>query len=126
MLSIAYGGDQSNDKMQVHRPEYCSKAQEFEVVDNGDVALKTVYTDVPIRRLLTKQQGCSEPNSYRITLATEATLTEWDRKLAKLRYSLIGQVPDGLRLRVSSISPDIASVYKMQDLFFVQRIDSIY
>lgn len=125
MLSIAYGGDQSNDKMQVHRPEYCYKAQGFEVVDNGDVVLKTAFKDVPIRRLLAKQRGRSEPISYWITIGTEATLPGWDRKLTQLRYGLTGKVPDGLLFRVSSISPDMAGAYKMQDMFSKQLIDSV-
>ena len=29
MLSIAYGGDQRNDRVQAHRPEYCYAAQGF-------------------------------------------------------------------------------------------------
>ena len=32
MLSIAYGGDQSGDKTQVHRPEFCYAAQGLSLI----------------------------------------------------------------------------------------------
>jgi EpsI family protein len=41
MLSIAYGGDQSGDKTQVHRPEFCYTAQGFQLSNNRESQITT-------------------------------------------------------------------------------------
>ena len=62
MLSVAYGGDQS-DGMQVHRPEVCYPAQGFEVqrVWNDDV--KLADRSIPVTRATTRISTRPMPKS---------------------------------------------------------------
>ena len=51
MLSIAYGGDQS-DSMQVHKPEVCYPAQGFQMQDLVVGSFDTGYGMIPVKRML--------------------------------------------------------------------------
>lgn len=122
MLSIAYGSDQGSDSMQVHRPEYCYKAQGFDLTLTGDELLSTQYGPVPVRRLLGEQRTRTEPITYWITIGDKSLLPGLQRKLTQLAYGLTGKIPDGLLFRISSIDPDTAHAYKLQDQFVNQLL----
>lgn len=117
MLSIAYGGDQSGDGTQVHRPEFCYTAQGFQLTRNlvGDLA--TRYGRLPVKRLLAVQGRRSEPITYWITVGDKATVPGVSRKLSQLAYGLTGRVPDGMLVRVSSIDADTQNAYRLQEEF---------
>ncbi len=117
MLSVAYGSNQLSDQVQAHRPEYCYHAQGFQVGKPSDVALQTAKGALPLRRLVAAQPGRSEPISYWMTIGDQALLPGWGRKLAQLRYGLRGEIPDGLLVRVSSLSNDPAEAYHLQSQF---------
>jgi len=125
MLSIAYGGDQS-DAMQVHRPEICYAAQGFAV---GDEALGRVATDdgeLPVKRLVASQQGLRvEPITYWITVGDEATYVGIRQKLVQLKYGLTGRIPDGMLVRVSSIDRDAAAAYGLQESFIARMLAAV-
>jgi EpsI family protein len=125
MLSIAYGGDQSNDRMQVHRPEYCYHAQGFEVQNAGEGILQLADRSIPIRRLLATQGNRKEPISYWITIGDKATLPGFQRKLAQLAYGLTGKVPDGLLYRVSTITQNVRQGYALQNQFSRELIEAV-
>jgi len=72
MLSIAYGGDQRNDRIQAHRPEYCYAAQGFEVRRIRDEGLVTDGRSLPVRRLLAQRSSRREPITYWITVGDRA------------------------------------------------------
>lgn len=114
MLSIAYGGDQS-DSMQVHRPEVCYPSQGFEILSNQTASVVVRNVTIPVVRLIAKQKSRVEPITYWITVGDKPVIGTVDRKLAQLRYSITGRVPDGLLFRVSSIDihSDIAFEYQM-------------
>lgn len=117
MLSIAYGGDQSGDGTQVHRPEFCYAAQGFQLTRNivGDLA--TRYGALPVRRLMAVQGRRNEPITYWITVGDKATVPGLSRKLNQLAYGLTGKVPDGMLVRVSSIDADPQNAYGLQQRF---------
>ena len=117
MLSVAYGSNQLSDRVQAHRPEYCYRAQGFQVGKPSDIALQTMAGALPLRRLVAAQPGRSEPISYWMTIGDQALLPGWGRKLAQLRYGLRGEIPDGLLVRVSSLSNDPAAAYHLQSQF---------
>ncbi|MBI3479749.1 MAG: EpsI family protein [Nitrosomonadales bacterium] len=117
MLSIAYGGDQS-DEMQVHRPELCYTAQGFQVERDRLDNLPTKFGSLPIKRLFAVQGLRAEPITYWITVGDKAVVLKgMEQKLAQLRYGLTGKVPDGMLVRVSSISADDQDAYRIQDDF---------
>ncbi|MCE7914340.1 MAG: EpsI family protein [Nitrosomonas sp. PRO4] len=116
MLSIAYGGDQS-DNLAVHKPEVCYYAQGFEIIKTLSDELITHYGKLPIKRLLAVKSNRSEPITYWITIGNKAVLPGIDQKLRQLRYGLTGIVPDGMLVRVSSISSDEEKAYYLQEKF---------
>lgn len=125
MLSIAYGGDQRNDRMQAHRPEYCYAAQGFEVRHVRDEKLATGAGDIPVRRLLAQRAARREPITYWITIGDRAARPGFERKLAQLRFGLTGIVPDGMLVRVSSLESDTTSDYSLQDRFARDLLGSL-
>lgn len=116
MLSIAYGGDQSSN-LQVHKPEVCYTAQGFEVMKNVGGQLVTQYGQLPIKRLVAVQNMRNEPITYWITVGDKAIKTGLEQRIQSLSYGLTGKVPDGMLVRVSTISRDEAQAYQVQDTF---------
>ncbi|MBI4754080.1 MAG: EpsI family protein [Betaproteobacteria bacterium] len=116
MLSIAYGGDQS-DAMRVHRPEVCYTAQGFEVRRARLDQLKTGFGILPITRLLATQGSRNEPITYWVTVGERATYADFRQKLAQMKYGFSGRIPDGMLIRASSIDRDEKSAFQTQDDF---------
>ena len=116
MLSIAYGGDQS-DSLRLHAPEVCYAAQGFEVVRNRVGELATNYGVLPIKRLVATLGPRNEPITYWMTVGDRATLSGLRQKLVQIRYGMTGKIPDGILVRVSSIGADAAHSYDVQDRF---------
>ena len=117
MLSVAYGGAHG-EGMQTHRPEVCYPAQGFQVVKNTrpDV-LSTDFGELPIRRLVAAQGTRNEPITYWLVVGDQQTQFGLGMKLAQMRYTLTGVIPDGLLVRVSSIDRDEAGAYEIQTDF---------
>ena len=116
MLSIAYGGDQS-DSMQVHLPEVCYAAQGFQINKSSLGQLATDHGALPVKRLVASMNSRVEPITYWITVGDKATLPGIGRKLNQIAYGLTGRVPDGMLVRVSSIDPDKDRAYQVQEDF---------
>lgn len=116
MLSIAYGGDQTDD-MAVHKPEVCYPAQGFQILKNASGSLFTGQGTIPVKRLVASQGQRIEPITYWRTVgdAVEVNGLKW--KLQQLKYGLTGSIPDGLLFRISSIQSDDAKAYQTQDAF---------
>lgn len=125
MLSIAYGADQSGDGSQVHRPEFCYTAQGFQVMANNVGNLVTQYGTLPVRRLLAVQGRRNEPITYWVTVGDKATLPGLSRKVEQLAYGLTGKIPDGMLVRVSSISSRSDSAYQLQEKFVRDMLQSM-
>jgi len=117
MLSIAYGGDQGSDKTQVHRPEFCYTAQGFQLSKSFENELAMSTGVLPVRRLVAAQGRRTEPITYWITVGDQVALPGLSRKLLQLRYGITGKVPDGMLVRVSSISEQDAGAYALHDEF---------
>lgn len=120
MLSIAYGGDQS-DNMAVHKPEVCYPAQGFVLLKSPAISdFSTGVGVIPVKRLVAAQGPRIEPITYWTTVgdAVEVSGLKW--KLQQLKYGLTGKIPDGLLFRVSSIQrseSDDSKAYQIQDDF---------
>jgi EpsI family protein len=117
MLSVAYGGAHG-EGMQTHRPEVCYPAQGFQVVKNTrpDV-LSTDFGELPIRRLVAAQGPRNEPITYWVVVGDQQTQFGLGMKLAQMRYTLTGVIPDGMLVRVSSIDRDESGAYEIQTDF---------
>jgi EpsI family protein len=117
MLSIAYGGDQS-DNMAVHKPEVCYPAQGFQILKSPSIGTFATDTgNIPVKRLVAVQGPRVEPITYWTTVggAVEVDGLKW--KLQQLKFGLTGKIPDGLLFRISSIQADDAKAYRTQDAF---------
>ena len=125
MLSIAYGGNQS-DEMQVHKPEICYPAQGFQLLKGvRKGTMKTRFGDIPVKRMVAVQGNRIEPVTYWITIGDQVVINSFKWKLTQLRYGLTGKVPDGLLFRVSSLGMDEAAAYSIQEAFVNSLLESI-
>ena len=116
MLSIAYGGDQS-DNMAVHKPEVCYPGQGFQIIKNAMSTFSTDQGSIPVKRLVATQGSRVEPITYWTTVGDTVAVNGLKWKLQQLKYGLTGKIPDGLLFRVSSIQADDAKAYQIQDAF---------
>lgn len=117
MLVIAYGARQS-DALQLHRPEVCYAAQGFLVSDPRPLTMSLAPgVDVPLVRLKTRFETRREPVTYWTRVGEEMPQTTMGRQWAKLSAGLKGLVPDGVLVRVSSISRDEEAAFELQARF---------
>ncbi|WP_018506428.1 exosortase-associated protein EpsI, B-type [Thiobacillus thioparus] len=117
MLSIAYGGDQS-DNMDVHKPEVCYPAQGFQILKNPTIgSFATGEGSIPVKRLVATQGRRIEPITYWTTVGDTVAVNGLKWKLQQLKYGLTGKIPDGLLFRISSIQADDTKAYHIQDAF---------
>lgn len=125
MLSVAYGGSHG-EGMQSHRPEVCYPAQGFQVVkDTQPALLSTKYGELPIKRLVAAQGARNEPITYWVVVGNQQTQFGLRMKLAQLRYTLTGIIPDGMLIRVSSIDRDESGAYENQTDFIKAMLASL-
>lgn len=117
MLSVAYGGTHG-EGMQTHRPEICYPAQGFQVVKEvAPSVLDTPYGPLTIKRLVAQQGARNEPITYWVVVGNQQTQFGLGMKLAQMRYTLTGVIPDGMLIRVSSIGADDSVAYADQENF---------
>ncbi len=117
MLSIAYGEDQGTDATAAHRPEFCYTAQGFSVAAMGTAVLGLGGRKLTVRRLVGQLQSRREPITYWVTLNDRAVLPGFSRKLEQIRLGLLGQIPDGMLVRVSSLTAETAAAFALQEVF---------
>lgn len=124
MLSLAYSTDQS-DSWGVHLPEVCYPAQGLPITANRERPLSTPFGTIPSRQLQANSPQRSEPITYWVMVGRYATASGTERKVAQMRYSLEGKIPDGLLVRVSSISRDTEAGYKLQNAFIADMLKAM-
>lgn len=116
MLSVAYGGDQS-DATSAHWPEGCYPGQGFEISSGVNGQLQTTMQPIRVRRLVAKLGARVEPITYWMVVGEKNIATNTEQKLAQLSYSTSGVVPDGTLVRISSIDPVPEHAYEVQRKF---------
>jgi len=125
MLSVAYGGTHG-EGMQTHRPEICYPAQGFRVVHDTETSvLQTKLGPLQVRRLAAEQGPRHEPITYWVVVGSHQTGFGLGMKLAQMRYTLTGVIPDGMLVRVSSIGRDDQAAYAEQDDFMQAMLGAI-
>jgi EpsI family protein len=126
MLSIAYGRDQETGT-QLHRPEFCYEAQGFQVSTSQDGSLATGFGKIPVRHMIAMRGARVETVTYWITVGNRVTLPGIGRKLAQLSYGLSGLVPDGMVVRVSTLSQKTGSggAYRLQERFVQDMMSAV-
>lgn len=123
MLSVAYGGDQS-DGTRAHRPEVCYPAQGFQIDSSRESLLELGMGQLRVRQLLARLGGRIEPITYWVTVGERVALSGTEQKLAQLAYSTRGVVPDGMLVRISSIEPLATKAYDAHRVFLADMVSS--
>jgi exosortase B len=121
MLTVAYGGDQS-DALKAHRQEVCYTAQGFTIHDLHQADLAVQGGAIPVTRMLAIRDDRSEPVTYWFTMGDRVVRGRVERLAMQLREGFAGRIPDGMLVRVSSISPDTGAAYAAQQAFIGQLL----
>ncbi len=124
MLSVAYGGDQS-DGTRAHVPEVCYPAQGFQITANTSGQLILDGRRVAVRHLMAKYGARDEPITYWLVVGDQVTVSRTDHKLAQFRLGLKGLIPDGMLIRVSSIDSNRARGYEQQATFLEDLVAAV-
>lgn len=124
MLVLAYGMVQS-DQLQLHRPEVCYRAQGFQVNSVGLAQISLgVHGSLPVHVLVTEKPLRQEPVTYWMRVGDRTVSGILDRQWAKLVTGFRGRVPDGVLVRVSSISADSKEAFATQARFIRDLIEA--
>jgi len=124
MLTIAYGGDQS-DALKVHRQEVCYAAQGFEIRDVSHENLLFREKTIPVTRMLAVRGPRWEPVTYWFTMGDRVVLGRLERLMVQLKFGLSGRIPDGMLVRVSSISTNSARAFKGHEEFISALLEGM-
>jgi EpsI family protein len=116
MLVVAYGGEQS-DALKAHRQEVCYAAQGFEIRNVLNENLRFSEKTIPVTRMLAVRGPRSEPVTYWFTMGDRVVLGRLERLVVQLKFGLSGRIPDGMLVRVSSISSNPAEAFSGQEEF---------
>jgi len=125
MLSLAYGRNQHKG-MITHRPEICYPAQGFKL--NGrvvDGSIDIHGKPLPVKRLVAAMGPRNEPITYWVMVGDEVTQFGYPHRWVAIRYGLKGEIPDGVLVRVSSISADENKAFALQDGFIRDLLAAI-
>lgn len=121
MLSISYGGDQTG-RLRVHRPESCYAAQGFEIKKVSEESVMLMGQALPVNRLMARQGHRNEPITYWIRVGESTVVDNVGQRLVQLGYGLSGKVPDGMIVRLSSITTDMQGAYRLHDRFLQDMV----
>jgi EpsI family protein len=124
MLSIAYGDDQ-RDGMNVHYPEVCYPAQGFRSKSESRVDIATPHGILRAKRLEMAMGQRNEPITYWTMVGEYQTGKGFEKKINEMRYSFRGVIPDGMLVRVSSISRDPEQAYRDHEAFIQAMLGAL-
>lgn len=106
MLLIAYGSAQTGTA-QLHRPEVCYPAAGFDVRSWPDVVLPVRAPSALTARVMTATApGRIEQILYWSRIGNEFPTRNTGQRWAVLRSAMLGEVPDGALVRMSTIHPN--------------------
>jgi EpsI family protein len=125
MLSVAYGGDQS-DATRAHRPEVCYPAQGFQIQRSQQAQLELAPDrSLKVRQLVARLGERIEPITYWTIVGDRVAISGTEQKLAQLKYSTTGLIPDGMLVRVSSIDRNADRAFRLQQQFIADMAASV-
>lgn len=124
MLSIAYGGAEKTD-LNNHRPEVCYASAGFDISKITKTFVDSTVGRIPVMHLVAKQGTRNEPITYWTRIGDSLTRGWLEEKLSTLGYGLAGNAPDGLLVRVSSISNDEQDSYRIQQVFLAALLKAV-
>jgi len=124
MLTVAYGGDQS-DALKAHRQENCYAAQGFSIQGLAHGPMSVAGREIPVTRMLAVRGERSEPVTYWLTMGNRVVVGRLERLRVQLESGLGGRMPDGMLVRVSSLSNDAPAAFARQGAFMNAALASM-
>lgn len=124
MLTVAYGGDQS-DALKAHRQEVCYTAQGFRVGGLEHGTLAAAGRTLPVTRFVAVRGARTEPVTYWFTMGERVVLSRLERLRVQLAAGFAGRIPDGMLVRVSSISREPRAAYAAQQRFVADLLGAM-
>lgn len=124
MLTVAHGGDQS-DALKAHRQEACYAAQGFDIRSLAHGRLAVAGRDIPVTRMLAVRADRAEPVTYWFTMGDRVVLGRAERLRVQLEHGFAGRIPDGMLVRVSSLSADAPRAFAAQQAFMAALIGAL-
>jgi EpsI family protein len=103
ILLIAYGSAQSGDR-QLHRPEVCYPAAGFNVRNERNSSLTLAGVPIVARTLTAVARDRVEHILYWSRIGRDFPLDSLAQRWAILRQTVGGTVPDGVLVRISTLS----------------------
>ncbi len=121
-LLLAYGSLQSRD-MQLHRPELCYPAAGFAIQSVNEVKLRLPGQPVIGARLLgTASQTRPEQVLYWTRIGNDFPTTQFGQRWAVVRHNLRGEVPDGILVRMSTVTENAQTALPVLRSFAAQMM----
>lgn len=124
MLSLAYGASQSRE-LQVHKPEVCYVAQGFNLRQTQFADLQLNGRAIPVMQIVAQSNNRIEPITYWIRSGDYVVRGWYEQNKARLTHGFKGVIPDGLLVRVSSISDDTGKAFMIQERFLGDMIKAL-
>ena len=116
MLTVAHGGDQG-DALKAHRQEKCYEAQGFDITALSHSRLDVAGRSIPVTRMVATRGERIEPVTYWFTMGDRVVLGRGERLRVQIESGLAGRVPDGMLVRISSLSSDAPGAFAAQARF---------
>lgn len=117
MLLMAYGSSQGG-MLQIHRPEVCYPAAGFRLSATREENWAWAPGhSIPVRRFAAHSDTRTEHVLYWTRIGNELPVNWVGQRIAVMRNSLMGVIPDGLLVRVSAVSEDAAQAQEMVESF---------
>lgn len=117
MLLMAYGSAQGGG-LQLHRPETCYPGQGFTLSDHRDTTIRFAGADpIGARRFTATRDDRVERLVYWTRIGDRFPLDSAGEYVAILRSALSRTVADGLLVRLSTLSSDVALADTSLDAF---------
>jgi len=122
---MAYGSSQGG-MLQIHRPEICYPASGFRLSETKVTSIPiSDGHEVPARSFTARSDTRMEQVLY-WTRIGDLVPTSWtSQRLAVIRNNLVGSVPDGLLVRLSTVSPDPAQSQAILKRFAAMMLDAM-
>ena len=93
--------------------------------DSEEATVAVDGGELPVRRITTSMGPRHEPVTYWFTVGEQVIGTSLDRKLAEIKSTLTGRIPDGLLFRVSSIDREAPRAFQMHAEFIRRLIAAV-
>lgn len=130
MLTIAWGQKQRQE-IKIHRPEVCYAAQGFNVesLKTKDFNIASMHNiNITGNEMIAENSNYQEAVSYWIRIGDIYTENAWQTRFYIFISGLMGNIPDGILVRASSIvskEKSIDAYFKLNETFLMALIHSL-